>query len=449
MIRRTARRIAGTLRALRHAPGQRREPFRDPEHWAESRDRRVRRIVRHAAATVPHYRELFASLRIDPRELRSARDLAELPLLEKSAVRADPTRFVSVDPAGQRSLSFVTSGSTGEPLEVRHDHDSLLANIAFGERERSVIQAVCGTRYRELWVNYSRSTVLKMWAYYRDHTLFPAPAGRLTVDVATPLPELLALMDDFRPHVLVAYGSFLETLFRVVAARGLEIHRPEMAIYGADGMTPDGRRRIERDFGVPVFSRYNAIEAFKIGFQCPERRGFHLHPDLCDVRIVDGEGREVPDGAAGEIVISNLVNRATVLLNYRLGDAGTRAVDPCACGRTFPLLAELEGRVEDVLDLADGRLVHPRSVWDVFKTRPKVLRYQLVQLTPARFALDLATLDAASFDELRPGVARDLAALLGDAEVEIRRSADVGLGERGKFRPVRGLPPSPGGGDAC
>ena len=54
---------------------------------------------------------------------------------------------------------------------------------------------------------------------------------------------------------------------------------------------------------------------------------------------------------------SNLCNRATVLLNYRLGDLGVMSTEPCSCGRTLPVLSELRGRVNEFLTLPDGRRI--------------------------------------------------------------------------------------------
>ena len=147
-------------------------------------------------------------------------------------------------------------------------------------------------------------------------------------------------------------------------------------------MPPGGRELIEDDFGIAVMSRYSAAEAFKIGYFCERRTGFHLHEDLCHVRVVDEDGEPVPDGEPGRLVITNLVNRGSVLLNYPIGDLGSVGPAECGCGRTFRMLSELEGRVEDVLTLPDGRSVHPRAVWQAFKDDEEVLQYQLVQHEP-------------------------------------------------------------------
>src|SRR3990170_9026950 len=97
---------------------------------------------------------------------------------------------------------------------------------------------------------------------------------------------------------------------------------PRILIYGADSMTSEGRSFIEKKFGIPIISIYSAVEVFKLGFFCEERKGFHLHEELCHVKIVDAEGRRVAKGKKGEVGISNLVNRGRVVLNYRLGEVG-------------------------------------------------------------------------------------------------------------------------------
>ena len=97
------------------------------------------------------------------------------------------------------------------------------------------------------------------------------------------------------------------------------------------------------------------------------------------------------------MVISNLVNRGTVLLNYRFGDIGTISNEQCPCERTLPLLSELEGPAEDVIHLADGGWVHPRAVWGVIKQQTEVLQYQLIQHAPEHFELRIVTADRTGY----------------------------------------------------
>lgn len=434
MILRKAHGSAVVLRALR---GQRKVPFLPRRKLEALRDRRVRRIVAHAARTVPFYRDHFERERLDPSEIRGAADLARLPVLEKDLVRSRPDLFLSEGRAARGALSFLTSGSTGASMRVHHDRRSVLANIAYGERERAPLIEACGTfRPKELYVGNETSVMRDVTAFYLDNTLMPARPRRRFVSVREPVEEVAALVNAERPDILVGYGGWIDLFFKTVAARGIELDPPKLVMYMAEALPAGGREHIEGSFGVPVWSRYSAAEAFKIGFFCEQRTGFHLHEDLCHVRVADEDGRRLPPGEPGQLVISNLVNRASVLLNYPIGDLGSITEQPCPCGRSLHSLSELEGRVEDIVTLPEGGFVHPRAVWQVFKEDDEVLQYQLTQHDLNRFSLTLTTLDDAAYQRALGRGLPELQRLLGaGAAIEPARRDETVVRE-GKFRAV-------------
>jgi phenylacetate-CoA ligase len=262
----------------------------------------------------------------------------------------------------------------------------------------------------------------------------------LLLSVLDSVEDIIRNINEFHPDVLIGYGSYLETFFRILSFRKISIHLPKVLVYVAEGMTEEGRILIEKQFHVPVLSQYNAVEAFKIGFFCQERNGFHLHEDLCHIKIVDEKGKKVAWGEKGEVVISNLINRGTVLLNYRLGDVASFTKERCPCGRTLPLLSELEGRVEDTIFLSDGRFIHPRAIWGVIKKREGVLNYQLLQHEPKRFELRLATVDRRTYQQVASRILVDLKNLLGTSTIiESGYYEELKPQEGGKFRPVLSL----------
>ena len=433
------KRAYGSVVVVANVRGQRRVPFLPREKVERRRDAAVRRTVAYAANTVPYYRKLFASEGIDPREIRGAEDLERLPILDRGLVRRQPELFLSDSRRARNCLTFTTTGTTGTPLRISHDRRSLLANIGFGERERApVIEGTGGSfRPKELYVGNETSTMKDVVAFYEQNTFMPARPRRRFVSVREPIERVAALTRLERPDVLVGYGGWIQLFFSTVAARGLEIHPPKMVMYMAEALPHGGREQIEGTFGIPVMSRYSAAEAFKIAFYCERRTGFHLHEDLCHVRAVRDDGATAAPGEVGRLVLSNLVNRASVLLNYPIGDLGAIAAEPCTCGRSFRLLSELEGRVEDILRLADGRFVHPRAVWQVFQGDPEVLQYQLTQHEPDRFELRLATVDVHAYERAEARARPLLETLLGpDARIEARRVSESEPRGDGKFRAV-------------
>jgi len=88
-------RVAGTATVLREWRGGMRMPLRPSEEVVNARDERVRAMVAEAAASVPHYRDLFRESGLDPREIVGADDLARLPLLDRATVAEDPSRLRS------------------------------------------------------------------------------------------------------------------------------------------------------------------------------------------------------------------------------------------------------------------------------------------------------------------------------------------------------------------
>lgn len=424
--------------------GQRRLPFSSREQIAAERDRRVRNLVRFAARHVPFYRQWFAENKTEPCAIRSAGDLERLPLLHKSEVQAAPLQFRAE--SARDAVLFYTSGSTGRPLQVWHDRSSLLANIAYGERERAPLLRLCGGAFRprELHVTCETSTLNKVTAFYAQNLWRPVSPLRLIVSVMRPLEEIVETVNRYQPDLLLAYGAWVSWFFKTVAARRLQIHLPKVVVYVSESLSPWEREWIEQEFGIPVLSRYNAVECFKIGYFCERRRGFHIHEDLCHVRICDEAGRTLPDGQTGQVVISNLVNHGTVLLNYCLGDTGSFSPEPCPCGRTFRLLNELVGRVHDFIVLTGGRLLHPFEVTQVIKVDHDVLQYQLVQHQLQQFTLTLVTVDEAAFERAKTRVLPRLRALLStESRIDVQQRRDFFREPAGKFRAVLSHCPQP------
>jgi phenylacetate-CoA ligase len=432
-------RLVATARVLAQGPRDRRLPFRSAEAVADVRDARLRSLVRYAAEEVPYYRDLFFDRRIDPREVRTAADLRTLPLLDKEIVQRDTDRFRPLSPARERAVPFPTSGSSGTPLTVFHEPDALLRYLTVGEREREPVRRLVGRRrYRTVALSYNLSSGDRARAFHRRATLLPSrPRRGLPLDA--PPERIAAVVTAERPDVLAGWGNRLELLFALRAAGDIRFPLPKVVRYYADAMSEEGRRLIEERFRIPVLSAYASVETFRIGFSCEWRSGLHVHDDVCHVRVVDPGGAEAPPGEPGEVVVSNLVNRGTVLLNYRLGDVAALLRDPCPCGRSLPLLGALQGRVSEIVRLRDGSLVHPTAISALLRPEDGLLRFRLVQEALDRFRLEAVTVDDAAYRRLVADVLPELTRVLKGAQVDLVRRKALEETPRVKYRRVVAL----------
>ena len=426
---------------LFHAFGQRSIPFARAERWKALQRKRVKQIMTHAYESVPFYRSYMARMGLRPSDFNSVTDLHKLPLISKETLVKNPKSFFSTRCQKSKCLELRTSGTTGRLASIWHDRRSLILDIAYGERERAIVTGLLkkNLSYRVMAFSYPGSTIETIRRFNDQNIFLPSWAKPkwMVVSTANTLSTNLDLLNRYKPDILAIPGSYLGALFRFAIRHRKKIHKPQIAIYGASLLSEADRQLIEGDLQVIILSHYGACEALKIGFMCELGRGFHLHSDLCALYLINEKGEVVGPGQRGEAVISNLVNRATVLLNYRLGDLAILDEHPCECGRTFPLLQSLEGRKEEIIKLPDGNIVHPRLVWSVFKKRRDVERYQVVQRGPWSFAVKVLPTVGINVKRLEEDLRKEFQSFFGNkAQVDILFVKSFPVARRGKFRDV-------------
>lgn len=415
-------RVFWTAYTLWHARHERTLPYWPEEKLRRLQDRRVRSIVRHAYRTVPFYREAMDRLGLRPGDIRSAEDLARLPAVTIDDYARDPERYLSTSYRDRATFAAFTSGTSGYSRAIQFNRASLFRSLATRQRRRLVVASFTGRSlgYSEMTVATAASLSTRLREFYEAISAFPA-ALELRRSQVIPFgrPEdRLAELNAARPDVLIGYGSFIGLLFRWAWQHDLAVHRPKLIVYGGEGIDPEDRALIEQRFGVPVCSTYQAAEAHAIAYQCELRQGFHVEIDQVAVRVVDRHGGRVGPGGTGEMLVSNLTNRATVLLNFRLNDTVTLAARPCPCGRTLPLIERIVGRTDDIIVHPDGYPIHALVAIDSVRLYPEVLQLQLIQEAPRRFLVryvpgrnaDALQIESALEEKLRQTFGKDIVA---------------------------------------
>lgn len=415
-------RLYWTLFLAANMVGQSRYAFRPTRRIAADRDRAVRRIVPHAFRHVPYYRDTIRALGLGPGDFRSADDLSKLPLLDPSSLQKTPQIFCATNIDARRCMLLKTSGSSGVGRAVRVDAAALFRNAAHGERERSLMTEAIRKRhgYREAVIvlrpDVAESSTPRVQRFLRDNAYFPKgiEVDRLYID-ATESPETyLPRLNGFAPDILQAYGSSLDELMDHVTATAADFHRPRVMYFHSDAVAPRTRETLAA-LGIPVFSTYEACEALKIGFECEVHHGYHVNIDTYPLRIVDRDGRTVPAGETGHVVVSNLSNWAMVLLNYDLGDRAKWIREPCPCGRTLPRLDLVEGSAIDSIRLPTGKTVNPSAIYQMFVGDDAIREHQLVHVSPSRIRLLLVVPRPADRGPCSARVQQALRTLFADA----------------------------------
>jgi phenylacetate-CoA ligase len=437
-----ARRAAWTAYAVAQIPVQRRAPFRSRSALERAQTRRVRSLITFAFEHVPYYRETMTRLRLAPDMFRTAADLAHLPIIERGLVQRDPERFLSTALPRERYVQLATDGSTGAPVLVWHDPFALFQGVGHYERGAAVAWKLARRRLtlRRALIGFPTGVVARTSDAVRSRSVVPAGLRyrELRLSMSDSLADNAERLLEFAPDEVRGYGSYLEELFLYIRASGRTAGLPRVIVFGDDAMSPLGRRMITDELGVPVLSEYDAGEAHHIAFECEAHRGLHVNEDICPIRVVDEDGADVPAGEPGEIVISNLVNRGTVLLNYRLGDVVTRLGPSCSCGRTLELISFPIGRTDEWCTTAGGELVHGQEVRGLLLADDAFLAgFQVVQESPLEFTVAAVLRDGADRQSFARGVKQRFAQRFGGGiRVRVTFVDSLARTAGGKVRPV-------------
>jgi phenylacetate-CoA ligase len=133
------------------------------------------------------------------------------------------------------------------------------------------------------------------------------------------------------------------------------------------------RKGLEDRLQIRTFTAYGTSDVGLIGFECTEQNGYHV-ADGVIVQICDTEGRPLPDGHPGEVVVTAL-NPVWPMIRLGTGDASYLQLEPCRCGRTTPRIAPLLGRTRQSLKIREI-FVYPRHI-DAIRARiPGVTKAQ-------------------------------------------------------------------------
>ncbi len=430
--------------------GQKHVPYWPPGKLEKVRNARVRKIVRFASRNVPYYRELFRSRGLRHQDFRTVDDLYTLPVLTPLQVRKNPEMF-KPDRKIRDTFELVSSGTTGVPRLILHDAFSLFTNAAHGERIRLFYPASRLARnFKEAVIDPPvGSSAREVQRYNRLKAWFPkeVKVNRRYFSMLDDVNTIIKGINEFKPDVIWSYGSSLNIIFSEVCRRGISIHSPGSLIYASDSLSPAVRKKIIDQFGIPVFSVYGSVEFLQLGFECEEHRGYHLNEDCYPVRVVDDDYEPLPDGNPGRVIASNLINRATLLLNYELGDEGTILPERCECGRTQRMLSLNISRVVDHVDIGNGVHFHPITFAEAVYKVEGIWQHQVVQRARNEFDVYLVADPEAEKSAMKKRLEEQFEEWFkGKIRVNMKFVDQIGLTSRGKQRAVVLLSPEEGGG---
>jgi len=325
-----------------------------PEVLARKQEERLAEILRyavHRTARYGSYRVLLDEISATP-----IGALQSFPFLTKAQLQSERAALLA-HPAPRRVTEKTTGGSTGQAVTVVKDRDATAHERAAMWLGYGWFGVEMGDRVARFWgapFAFRNKWVVRLSDALMHRIRFSAFAFS-DADLERYYHRCLS----FRPDYLHGYVSMLEAFARFLDQRGLDLAGRvslKSIVATSEVLTEPQRALMERVFGAPVQAEYGCGEVGPIAYQC-ERGSLHLMTVNLFVEVLRADGSPAGTGETGEIVVTDLTNRAMPIIRYRIGDNGVPG-EECACGRGLPVLATIWGRAYDFVVAPDGRRFH-------------------------------------------------------------------------------------------
>lgn len=344
--------------------------FLPVEHMRELQLQRLKAVVRLAYDRVKLVRERMDERGVKPSDIRSLKDIALLPFMQKTDLRDTyPYGLFAVDMSEVIRL-HASSGTTGKPIVVGYTAEDLAvwestvrrALLMYGVRRGDIVQVSYG------YGLFTGGLGAHGGAQSLGCTVVPASGGNTERQVM--------LLKDFGVTAMACTPSYFIHVIEQAQKMGIDMHTLPLrfGIFGAEPWSEQMRKFIQENTNVEAFDIYGLSEIAGpgVGGECPAHAGIHIFEDHYYPEIVDPEtGEPLPDGQEGELVLTTLSKRAMPILRYRTHDITKIISEPCACGRTIRRIARI-GRRSDDMFIIRGVNVFPSQIEVALMNMPEV-----------------------------------------------------------------------------
>ncbi len=357
----------------------------------------------------------------------------QFPMITKQDIRQTPDDFLSFDFEKEELVQMSTSGSTGTPFVCYQN----------GEKKRRVNAEIIyysekvgyklgeNLSYIRTIVNQNKKSGLKQ--FMQNQTMIQC--SLLGDSGVKKLLEEIEKISRKGTVTLLGYGSTytaMKEYFLKHEIKKLGNCKVGGILSGSDMLFDETREVISSVFGnVQVISRYSNEENGVLGQDEGINNVFTINEANYIVEIVDENGKPVPNGTLGRIVVTDLFNYAMPMIRYDTGDIGAIKIFDIN-GRKKKCIYQFSGRRVDQIFDAEGNVLSPHAVTNAMWDFSDIVQFQLIQSGEGTYTLKL------NVDEnfkREKELIRTLNSVLGEkAKINIDRVKEIPVLASGKRR---------------
>lgn len=366
-----------------------------PSQLAELQENKRRELLNFVENRNGYFRKKY-------RGFDAISDFESLPLMTKEELREQFQDIVTPD-MKSRVYAVKTSGSTGIPLKFYRDKLIFGYTLASVYRGHSWHGLDVGAKEAMLW-GIPMGLKNRLLARGRDLLL-----NRFRETEYSLNPKVLELFYRAilkkKPAYIFGYSSMVYEFALFVRERNYKAEEMGIraAICTAESIPEYQRELIEDVFGCQVVSEYGSAETGIISYECKEG-SHHISSDCVLVELLDANGKRVPSGEIGKVIVTVLNSFAAPIIRYDLGDLAIMSEESCDCGINLPILKKIIGRSAGIIVTPGGQCFHSIVIYYLMKEFSEkfgqVRQFRVVQRSVETLDMHIVTTGALSKESI-------------------------------------------------
>jgi len=270
--------------------------IQDSQEFIDYQSMMLKKLLNHASENVNYFKTIIGSDFY--KDKFNDNGLQEIPILTKDLIRENFENLISNDHQKRTWFYTTSGGSTGEPLKIMQDDQTVKwSNIGHYYYCKDM-----------LGVDEPRAKKIILWGNERDifgqktslkDRLFSKITKTLLLNgylmTEENMERYINTINSYKPQFIRGYASCLYELSKFAEKKYMPLHSPDFIESTSENLTPEMREKIESTFGTRVSDFYGSREVRSIAGEC-EEGNLHLFNFKNYVEILDKDDKPVKRG---------------------------------------------------------------------------------------------------------------------------------------------------------
>jgi phenylacetate-CoA ligase len=382
---------------------------------------------------VGFYHDAFVRHGLNPNKFRNIEEFTEYPIINRQDIQQNFSCFISNKVSINDLNKSHSSGSTGRPLWTYFDQKAWVRKKYFSKLRARM---ECGLKPGEKIAVFDTDPPSELEKRNKQ-IIFSNPVLRTQyVSIFDSPRKNLEDLIKFRPQNVDSIPSHLFQLARVMREDQITLGSIKRIFTSSEYLEPNMRQFIRQTFDAELFDVYGCTEIKEVAWECQKHKGYHINEDDVFLEVLNHSVPADP-GEVGDIVLTDLRNRAMPLIRYRLGDLGMLLPGTCSCGRVFSLMMPAAGRSSEYVITPSGKTISPYRFTTAVEKTPGLLQYQFIQDSADLIIIKIIMNEYERKDTIKDIQAKIRSVIGEDMNIQVVICDKIDIEVNGKYKVVK------------